>query len=424
MISALVFFLSLSAARPNSPEGFWKGEWTKGGQSISVSVAIVAKGSQLRAAFDSDDLQASGIPFRTVSVAGGAIRMELQGDETTTEFTGRVAQNQFAGTFKENGIDGSFRLTRVQSPPKLDEQEVVFENGNVKLGGTVIRVQSPGKRPAILFVHGSGPEGRWASKFLAEKFARKGFVSLIYDKRGVGGSTGDWQVSGLEDLARDAEAGIRLLKSLPSVDPSKVGIYGHSQGGSVEPLVAEKPGVVSFVIASSAVGIDPAECEQYSVENSIGVSDLPQSERADAKSFVKAIVDVAYRTKRRSELDAVSAKFKGRSWYFDPPAPSSSYWTLSGRMAGFQPANHWRSVSVPVLLVFGDHDLRVPPGPSIAAITDSLRLGHNHQVTVKIFAGADHTYTLVMASSKAGWPKKVRIYADVLVDWAHRVTAG
>jgi uncharacterized protein len=295
---------------------------------------------------------------------------------------------------------------------------VSFSNGAVKLFGSLIEAGGTARRPAILFIHGSGAEGRWATRFLAQKFARRGFVSLIFDKRGVGSSTGNWQQSGLEDLAADALAGIDFLKTQVYVDPTRIGIYGHSQGGSVAPLVAERKGAVSFVIASAASGLDPAEAEIYSVENSIGVSRLPATEQPDAKRFVREIVSVAYKGQPREGLDKMEQEFSGRSWYFTPPPKDNYYWTFARRVSGFRPADHWRRVQAPVLLTYGEKDERVPPAASTKAIMGALQAGGNKRVTLKTFPNADHSYHVIGQTAANGWSQRVATYADTLTTWA------
>ena len=71
-------------------------------------------------------------------------------------------------------------------------------------------------------------------------------------------------------------------------------------------------------------------------------------------------------------LEALAAKFKTREWYFDLPPSDSSYWTISKQIASFKPAQYWRQINEPVLLVFGAHDERVPTQESASAIQTAL----------------------------------------------------
>lgn len=220
-----------------------------------------------------------------------------------------------------------------------------------------------------------------------------------------------------EALADDAAAGVRLLQSQSQVDATRVGIYGHSQGGTIAPMVGVRVGDLRFVIASAAGGIDPADVETYSVENFIGMAKLPPAVRADAQSYVHALIDVAYRGNNQAPLDAMAAKFKNREWYFAPPPLDDSYWLISKRLAGFRPADYWRQIKSPVLLVYGAHDERVPPRESANAIQAALKSGGNRNVTLKMYSNADHTFTIVDPPHAGGWPKHEPDYADVLVNW-------
>jgi dipeptidyl aminopeptidase/acylaminoacyl peptidase len=294
---------------------------------------------------------------------------------------------------------------------------VAFQDRDVTLAGTLLLPATSGKHLGIVFLHGSGPEGRWANHYLAQRCAERGIVALIYDKRGVGQSTGDWQKATLEALADDAVAGVRFLQSQSQVDATRVGVYGHSQGGTIAPLVAVNDGDLRFVIASAAAGIDSADVETYSVENSVGVKDLPSAERGDAQSYVHALVDVAYHGKDRAPLDAMAAKFKGRDWYFAPPPPDNSYWLISREMAAFKPTEYWRQIKSPVLLIYGAHDERVPPRESANAVQAALKSTGNRNVTVKTYSNSDHTFIIVDPPRKGGWPKHEPDYADVLVSW-------
>ena len=127
-------------------------------------------------------------------------------------------------------------------------EEVTFRNGAVSLAGTLTLPSGIKPHPAVVFIHGSGPDSRENYSFYAELFARHGIATLIYDKRGVGASTGDWRRVHFRDLAEDALAGVRLLRSHKDIDASRIGLWGGSNGGWVAPLAASLSNDVAFVI--------------------------------------------------------------------------------------------------------------------------------------------------------------------------------
>jgi dipeptidyl aminopeptidase/acylaminoacyl peptidase len=419
----LVTFLSATvavvAADPaDSLDGGWRGTWIKDGDTLPVTVTFAKTGDTYSGAFDSDGLQVAGIPLSNVSDSNGRVHFQISGDQSTTVFDGEFRGDTIAGSFTDGSGSGSFQLVRAALPSlRIRTRDVTFQDKDVTLGGTILLPAAPGRHRAIVFLHGSGPEARSANHYLAQKLAERGVVSLIYDKRGVGQSTGDWQTVGFDALADDAVAGVRFLQSQSEVDGTRVGIYGHSQGGTIAPLVGVRAGDLRFIIASAAGGIDPADVETYSVENAIGMATLSPMERADAQNYVYALVDVAYRGKSHVALDAMAATFRNRDWYFAPPSADNSYWLISKQIAAFKPEEYWRQIKAPVLLAYGAHDERVPPHASAKAIEAAVKSRGNGHVTVKMYPNADHTFTIVDPPRQGGWPKHEPDYADVLATW-------
>ena len=418
-----VFFALLAAF--NAPAiavardlpGSWRGSWTKGGDALPVILRFEKTGGSYSGTFDSDALQVAGVPLTGVRDANGRVHFEIKGDQTTAVYDGTVTGEAMSGTFADGADKGTFDLVRTAvTASAIRTRDVTFQDKDVTLAGTLVLPSTPGRHCAVAFLHGSGAEGRWANRYLAERFAARGVVALVYDKRGVGQSGGDWRKATLEALADDGVAGIRFLQSQPEVDAKRVGIYGHSQGGIIAPLVGVRAGDLDFVVATAAPGADPADVEEYSVGNAVGAATLPPVERADARNYVRALVDVAYRGKDRSSLDEAAMRFRGRAWYFAPPPPADYYWFFSKQIAAFRPVDYWRRIKARVLLVYGAHDERVPPRESATAIQAALKSGGNGSVTVKTYSDADHTFTIVdPPPHKGGWPKHESDYADTLV---------
>jgi len=83
-----------------------------------------------------------------------------------------------------------------------NREDVRFASGDIQLSGTLMSPTTGAKHPAIILVHASGPEHRDYMLPFARFLIRRGMAVLGYDKRGVGGSTGDWRTASFEDLAR------------------------------------------------------------------------------------------------------------------------------------------------------------------------------------------------------------------------------
>lgn len=420
-IPAALLLIAISAVAAEAPvAGSWTGSWVRAGDALPVTFHFRHDATGWSGSFDSDQLRVVGVPLRNVRVSLPAVEWSIVGDVSTTTFRGELRGETLSGTFDEPNAHGTFSLRR-ESPERRQprEQEVTFRNGDVVLAGSVLMPESARSRlPGVVFLHGSGAEGRWASKYLATRFADAGFAALVFDKRGVGKSTGNWRTATIDDLVADAVAAIEALRKLPEVDPVRVGVHGHSQGGTLAPLVAVKAGQVAFIIASAAAGVSPEQAEIYSVENSVGLSSLAPSEADLARDYIRTFVTTAYRNAPHQHLLELWQQFKGKPWALEPPPEGSYYWTFSPQFAQYEPLRYWREVRSPVLLVYGADDKRVPARPSAAAISSALIDSGAESLSIRIFPSADHT---LRVPSKGAWPATPAGYPQVLTDWASRV---
>jgi pimeloyl-ACP methyl ester carboxylesterase len=422
IVCAAVVFQGQAIAAPSPLNGSWAGKQVLAGDALRLTMHFKEDSTGWVGSFDSDQLRVAGIPLREIKVSLPSVQWKIVGDVTTTTFRGELHGQKLSGQFDEQGAHGTFELQREKNQEQWpEERELTFRNGPILLSGSLLLPNvAERKAPAALFLHGSGGEGRWASRYLATRFARAGIAALIYDKRGVGQSTGDWQTATPDDLAADAAAAIAQLRSMPMIDPDRIGIYGHSQGGTLAPLVASKAPHMAFIIASAAAGLPPEQVEIYSVENSMGVGALPSPEAGLAHEYVESLVTTAYRGLSHQRLRDLWQQVKGKPWAFEPPPEGDYWWSFSKAFAQYDPIHYWREVRSPVLLVYGEEDQRVPPRASAAAITAALIQAAADSVTVRIFQNADHT---LRVPSKGVWPATPPGYPDVLIEWARQVTA-
>lgn len=424
MRECLAVFLSLllatNPAAGQSPAGTWRGYWTRAGDTLPVTLVLHrdTAGTGYHASFSSERLRVRGIPFAQVRVDSCcSISMTLRGDRTTTVFDGRFRDDSsIAGTLREGAETGSFAYSRVSEASQTWlERDITFQNGAVRLSGTLLLPGSGRPTTGVVFLHGSGAESRWASRFLAEQIVAAGGAALIYDKRGVGASSGNWRSATIEDLAVDGRAAVAVLAAMPEMAGVVLGIHGHSQGGTLSPMIAARTPEVRFVIASAASGVRADTAEEFSIGNSVLSRARTLQDTTNARSFVTALVDAAYRARPRAVLDSLVNAHQGKPWYFNPPAPGDSYWTFSPLFFAFDAMAWWAQVHVPVLLLYGGADERVPARESAARIAAALARGGNGDITVRVFPGADHTFRLQPGPS--GWPRTAGDYLPSLLSW-------
>lgn len=297
------------------------------------------------------------------------------------------------------------------------EQQVQFGNGDVTLAGSLFMPSGNGPHPAIVFVHGDGPDTRDGYEFLADLFARRGLAALIYDKRGTGRSTGDWRTARFSDLAGDATAAVALLRSRSDVDHSRIGVWGGSQGAWIALLAAVRSAPTAFVIVKSGAATSPA---RLAAAKSIGrVKEAGFSE--DVVARVERLMALQFQILRTGAgweaLEAEVNQVRAEPWYPQVAVMRHSTWRSSwmeyGRDIDFDPGPLLGSLDAPMLWLFGERDPEVPVAETVAVL-DGLR--QRKDITVKVFPGADHQIELPRLDPQR--PNYAPGYPDSMIDWA------
>ncbi|MBK7600288.1 MAG: alpha/beta hydrolase [Acidobacteria bacterium] len=173
------------------------------------------------------------------------------------------------------------------------QEEVRFYNGEIVLAGTIYLPPSEGRHPVVIFIHGSGDDSREQYRFYANLLAKKGIAALIYDKRGVGASSGSWKLSPFGALADDALAGVHFLKNHPAIDAKRIGAWGGSEGAIIAPWIASRSSDVAFVIMQSATGVTFAQQNRYQNERQIRSATNSEENIAQGLAIIKLQSDYA-----------------------------------------------------------------------------------------------------------------------------------
>lgn len=270
LLCFLCSFFSVSAQY--TMDGVWTGKLNVGPQTLTLvlHVAHEASGNAVYS-LDSPDQGAMNIPVKSDYCSADSINISLE--QLGLSYQGRLKGDEIVGTFTQGAAfpltlkRGEETLKRPQNPMEpfpYKTEEVTFTNATDKatLAGTLSYPTDykKGKTPVVLMVTGSGQENRDEEVFghkpflvIADYLARHGVASLRYDDRGFGKSTGgDVKHATTADFARDAASGIEFLRTLKCF--SKVGVLGHSEGGSIAFMLGAK-GKVDFVISMAGIGV-------------------------------------------------------------------------------------------------------------------------------------------------------------------------
>jgi hypothetical protein len=151
-----------------------------------------------------------------------------------------------------------------QPPFPYEQQEVVFENipAGIQLAGTLTIPEGSGPFPVLVTISGSGSQDRNSTFFehkpfwvIADYLARLGIAVLRYDDRGVGGSTDAETEATTADLAGDVTAAVSFLMDHPDIDPNRIGLIGHSEGGIIAPMVAAEIEDIALIVLLAGPGL-------------------------------------------------------------------------------------------------------------------------------------------------------------------------
>jgi hypothetical protein len=262
-------------------------------------------------------------------------------------------------------------------------------------------------------------------RFIADRLARRGIASLIYDKRGSGESGGDWRTATYLDLAGDADAAIDLLATRRDIDASEIGVWGHSQGGMIAPAVAARGKNVAFVVDADGPIGPQYEQDLFRVRTALDESAFSPKERAGAYALYRQFVDVARTGTGYAELDAAIKQNRGKPWvdWLALPPRNSWIWKWYRSAGNFDATPYWREVTVPVLIVFGQRDRLVPPDGSISQTQAALRRNDHAAVEAIIYPGATHELHVEPGPGDAFfWWRMAPGYPDLVIDWIGRVS--
>jgi pimeloyl-ACP methyl ester carboxylesterase len=327
-------------------------------------------------------------------------------------FRGVIRADSMTGTASLG--NGSLRILLRRSGPGLqppyDEEEVQFANGDVQLFGSLLIPPTRGPHPAIVLIHGSSTPDRDDFRFYADLFVRNGVAALIYDKRSTGGQPGGMSQVDLRDLAGDVVAAVSFLRGRNEIDPDRIGLWGHSQGGWVAPIAATQADSVAFVVGFSAPGVTYAELDKYANATRLRASGFSQDDVDQALAALTRVDDFVRNGGDPGLQSFLDSMHQNRWASFTTlpriaPTPEHIQSWLRWRNLDLDPADYWRDIHVPVLLAYGELDDVVPVESSADRIRDALDEAGNSQVTIRIFRGENHS----ISNSQE--------FLDVMVRW-------
>ncbi|WP_270089379.1 alpha/beta hydrolase family protein [Sphingobacterium sp. SYP-B4668] len=403
-----IFLLSiLNVACGQSITGTWKGELQTPGQRIPLVFHIHQDNEGYAGTMDSPKQGAIGLPLSEVKLNGDVLKLKMS--TAGLEYEGRVASDTIKGEFRQGG--GTFNLSltktldsitiikRPQEPegvPNYREVEVSFFNkkADLTLAGTLTMPATGKGFPAILLVTGSGPQNRDEElfghkpfKLIADYLTKNGYAVLRYDDRGVGESTGDFSLGTTADFAADAAAGVAFLTGHPAINPAKIGVIGHSEGGMIAPMLAAEDSKIAFIglLAGPTIAIDSLMLLQNAAFGK--ASGMSEDALMKARDLNRKIYAIVKSSRSDGEVKKTLMGILNNSKQVDE---LTSPWFRS--FFRFEPGVYLNRVNCPIFAVYGGKDLQVPAEANLNAIYRISEKKKNRLDFIKVYPDLNHLF--------------------------------
>ena len=344
--------------------GDWSGRLDAGVQTLGVVFHVEAA----KCTLDVPDQGAFGIAGTTRCADAESVEMTF--GAIGGSFSGKLKDGKLIGVWRQGG--GELPLTLTAGKPKAVRpqepkppfpyrtESVAFTNSDAVLCGTLTLPEKCRKdTPVLLMVTGSGPQNRDEELFdhrpfavIADFLARQGIATLRYDDRGVGESKGKTKNVSIEDILLDAETGVDFLRGRFS----RVGVLGHSEGGTVAFMLAQK-GKADFVVSLAGSALRMGDV-------------LDGQLRRRLKAAGKSEDEIA---RELPQLKRTFVKDDGIRRYL-----------------GYDPLAAIRATHCPVLALNGERDTQVICGEHLPVLRENLV--PKEKMTVKSCPGLNHLF--------------------------------
>lgn len=394
-ILMILALMAVAAVTLKAQTGAWTGKLKVSG----VELALVFNIGEESATLDVPDQGAKDIPVEVSRDAVGGITLNVPA--INASFKGLWAGKVIAGTFTQHGMSFPMTLTpgapvvrRPQTPVgpfPYTTEEVSFSNGDAVLKGTLtMPADCDRKTPVLVMVTGSGLQNRDEEMFshkpfavIADAFARAGIATLRYDDRGFGESTGDVVLCTTEDLKNDALAGVKLLRDRFE----RVGVIGHSEGGTIALMLAGER-QVDFAVSLAGMIVSGAETLLAQNRRAFESAGLPESE---VEAFARLLSDTFTAIRTRAPLpsadnyditDALRKNYAAALPSFRTPYMEFFLGLdLSASLSG---------ITCPVMALNGTKDTQVQCDRNIAALEAGLP--SNSRSVIRAEDGLNHLF--------------------------------
>lgn len=288
------------------------------------------------------------------------------------------------------------------APYTTEEVTVRTPAGHTLAGTLTLPTGTGGRVPAAVTITGSGLQDRDETiapvigyrpfRQVADTLGRRGIAVLRMDDRGVGGSGGDIQGTSA-DFADDIRAGVAYLRQRPEIDPDRIALVGHSEGGLIAPLVAATDPRLAAIVLMAGPSQTGRRIIDYQLDLSVRYDTTIAADRRDSA-----------RVATGAQFDSTAGRTAWMRYFL-----------------AYDPIPTLSKVRQPVLVLHGATDRQVTVEQA-HEIERALRAAGNTRVTTHVFPDRNHLFLRDANGSPLGYSRlpDTRIDGEVmgtLADW-------
>ena len=299
-------------------------------------------------------------------------------------------------------------------------EEVVFANETVQLVGTLYKPDTQTTYPALVVLHAANGGTRQFPFYqhLVTHLPAYGIAVLLFDRRGSGRSSGDFETASFETLAKDGSAAVDYLRLRNDIDKKQIGLYGISQGGWIAPLVVGLQSDIAFLVIVSGCGVSPAKQMDYGATYTLHQQGFTDNTIAQAITLRNRVNEYYRGYVSREVISAELDSAQSEPWFQDayinpsmdlPEDVTKDKWRYE---LDYDPLPIWKQIQQPTLFLFAEDDRWVPVAESMHEF--ELATAHLKDVTIIQTKGTDHLMYKTSDQKKETISEE---YIETMVDW-------
>ena len=420
LLAGLALSSSLSA---QDISGAWHGKLSLPTGSLTIVFHISQTEQDVYVTtLDSPDQGANGIKTQTTSFNDSTLIIQIP--VIHASYKGKLnSDNTINGTFTQ-GMPLPLNLKKGEAsrpkrpqepqppfPYRSEEVTVRNERDGINLAGTLTLPEKGTKFPAVVMVTGSGAQNRDEEIMghkpffvIADYLTRNGIAVLRCDDRGTAASQGTHATATNEDFATDTEAMVNYLRSRKEINAKKIGIIGHSAGGIIAFIVAQKDPSIAFVVSLAGAGVRGDSLMLKQVELISKSQGMPDAVWQGMKPSIRNRYAILQQTDKtpeelQKELYADVTKTMSPEQLKDlntiqqlsaQISSMTSPWYL--HFMRYDPAQDLKKLKCPVLALNGEKDIQVDAAMNLTAIQERITGNGNKNVTVKAYPNLNHLF--------------------------------